>query len=160
MLIDNWTSQKGKPHIIEGLVAGKTYTLKENLAPFGYLKGSDIKFKVEESNEIIPVVMYDEAPKGKIVINKYAEKLDKVNVSNDGLIKTEFVYKKEPIKGVIFNLYADENITNPDGESSDYYKKGELVGTYETNDKGVIEINVIYLTRIKMKVLLNLQLIT
>lgn len=141
MLIDNWTSQKGKPHIIEGLVAGKTYTLKENLAPFGYLKGSDINFKVEESNEIIPVVMYDEVPKGKIVINKYAEKLDKVNVSNDGLIKTEFVYKKEPIKGVIFNLYADENITNPDGESSDYYKKGELVGTYETNDKGVIEIN-------------------
>ena len=37
-VIDNWVSEKGKAHVIKYLKVGETYTLMEELAPYGYLK--------------------------------------------------------------------------------------------------------------------------
>ena len=62
--IDSWTSVAGEPHIIEGLAIGATYTLREDIAPYGYLISSTVKFTVGDTAEIQKVVMKDEAPTG------------------------------------------------------------------------------------------------
>ena len=40
-VIDEWTSEKDKPHVIKRLVVGETYTLHEEFAPYGYLKATE-----------------------------------------------------------------------------------------------------------------------
>ena len=57
-VIDSWTSTD-KPHTMEGLTVGKEYTLKEDLAPLGYTKATEVKFKVENTNETQKIVMVD-----------------------------------------------------------------------------------------------------
>ena len=37
-VIDTWKSVKGEEHLIERLTVGETYTLREEMAPYGYLK--------------------------------------------------------------------------------------------------------------------------
>ena len=57
-IIDTWTSTD-KTHKIEGLIAGKEYTLKEEIAPNGFVKATEIKFKVENSKDIQKQTMID-----------------------------------------------------------------------------------------------------
>lgn len=57
-IIDTWTSTD-KTHKIEGLIAGKEYTLKEEIAPNGFVKATEIKFKVENSKNIQKQTMID-----------------------------------------------------------------------------------------------------
>ncbi len=57
-VIDSWTSSD-RTHKIEGLVAGKEYTLREEIAPEGFVKAKDIKFIVENTKEIQKVIMID-----------------------------------------------------------------------------------------------------
>ena len=57
--IDEWTSTE-KAHVIKGLVAGKTYTLIETLAPEGYAIAKDVTFKVKGDGSVTKVVMKDE----------------------------------------------------------------------------------------------------
>lgn len=57
-VIDTWVSSE-KTHKIEGLVVGITYTLREEIAPDGFVKATDVKFKVENKNEIQKVTMVD-----------------------------------------------------------------------------------------------------
>ncbi len=57
-LIDEWTSTD-KTHTIEGLTVGKEYTLREDLAPLGFVKSTDIKFTVENTAETQKVTMID-----------------------------------------------------------------------------------------------------
>ena len=56
--VDSWISGD-KPHIIEGLKVGETYTLTEDLAPLGYAKASSIEFKVNEDGTVTNVTMID-----------------------------------------------------------------------------------------------------
>ncbi|MBQ6945876.1 MAG: Cna B-type domain-containing protein [Ruminococcus sp.] len=59
-VIEEWVSTN-EPHIIEAkLIAGKTYTLKETIAPDGYTIANSIDFTVNEDGTVTPVVMYDE----------------------------------------------------------------------------------------------------
>ena len=59
-VIVEWTSSN-KPYMIEGILkAGETYTLHEDLAPLGYQKASDIKFKVNDDGSVTKVEMIDE----------------------------------------------------------------------------------------------------
>ena len=37
-VVDTWKSVKGEQHMIERLTVGETYTLREEMAPYGYLK--------------------------------------------------------------------------------------------------------------------------
>ena len=57
-VIDSWTSGK-KTHIIEGLTAGKTYTLTETICPDGYVKATTIEFTIDATGEIQTVTMID-----------------------------------------------------------------------------------------------------
>ncbi len=59
-VIEEWVSTS-EPHIIEAqLIAGKTYTLKETIAPDGYTIANSIDFTVNEDGTVTSVVMYDE----------------------------------------------------------------------------------------------------
>lgn len=58
--IAEWTSTD-KPYVLTGVLkVGETYTMHEDLAPIGYQKASDIKFKVENTAEVQHVEMIDE----------------------------------------------------------------------------------------------------
>ena len=57
-VVDTWTSSD-KTHKIEGLVVGKEYTLREEIAPNAYVKATDIKFKVANTKDIQKVTMID-----------------------------------------------------------------------------------------------------
>lgn len=59
-VIEDWVSTN-EPHYIEAkLIAGKTYTLKETIAPDGYTIANSIDFTVNEDGTVNTVVMYDE----------------------------------------------------------------------------------------------------
>ena len=58
--MEEWVSYE-HPHFIEAqLIAGKTYTLKETIAPDGYTIANSIDFTVNEDGTVNTVVMYDE----------------------------------------------------------------------------------------------------
>lgn len=72
-VVDTWTSDAKEAHVIKKLVVGETYTLREEFAPYGYLKATDIQFTVEDTGDVQHVEMKDEVPTGSIVINKDGE---------------------------------------------------------------------------------------
>jgi LPXTG-motif cell wall-anchored protein len=71
-LVESWTSEAGKTHLIERLPAG-SYILREETAPYGYKKAVDVAFEVTETADIQKVSMKDEYAVGKIVIEKTDE---------------------------------------------------------------------------------------
>lgn len=105
-VVDNWTSSD-KPHTIEGLVVGKEYTLKENLAPLGYSIASDIKFKVSNTNETQKVVMVDTPILSNV-------KIIKIDDNTKEIIKKDFT----------FGLYTDEECTQLISEVHSNKKEG------------------------------------
>ena len=141
-VVDTWKSVKGEEHIIERLTVGETYTLHEELAPYGYLQAQEIKFTVEDTAEIQRVEMKDDVPIGMILINKKGEFLEDVSLldSIGGWIAHLFEYITGSLKEVTFEVYALEDIKAADGESDDYYKKDELVDTIITDDTGIARL--------------------
>lgn len=81
-VVDSWTSVKDEPHLIKYLVVGETYTLREEFAPYGYLKATDVTFTVPDTAEIQPVEMKDGVPTGLLIINKKGEFLDSVSLTS------------------------------------------------------------------------------
>lgn len=65
-VVDTWTSDAKEAHVIKRLVVGETYTLREEFAPYGYLKATDIQFTVEDTGKVQHVEMKDEVPTGSI----------------------------------------------------------------------------------------------
>ena len=141
-VVDTWKSVKGEEHLIERLTAGETYTLREEMAPYGYLMAEEITFTVEDTAEIQKVEMKDDVPTGTLIINKKGEFLDKVSVldSVGGWIKHLFEYFSGSLKEVTFEVYALEDIKAADGESEDYYNKDALVATITTDETGVAKL--------------------
>ena len=141
--VDTWKSVKGEQHLIERLTVGETYTLREEMAPYGYLKAEEITFTIEDTGEIQKVEMKDDVPTGTIIINKNGEFLDKVTAldSVGGWISHLFQYVTGSLKDVTFEVYALEDVKSADGESEDYYKKDELVATITTDDTGIAKIS-------------------
>jgi len=142
-VVDTWKSVKGEQHLIERLTVGETYTLREEMAPYGYLKAEEITFTIEDTGEIQKVEMKDDVPTGTIIINKNGEFLDKVTAldSVGGWISHLFQYVTGSLKDVTFEVYALEDVKSADGESEDYYKKDELVATITTDDTGIAKIS-------------------
>lgn len=102
-IIDTWTSTKNT-HKIEGLVVGKTYKLKEEISPDGYVRATTIEFKVENTTEIQKVEMVDKMvtmSKKDIGGNEIEGAIIKV-FDKDGNIIDEWVSSKENhnIKGL------------------------------------------------------------
>ena len=141
-VIDTWKSVKGEEHLIERLTVGETYTLREEMAPYGYLKAEEITFTVEDTAEIQKVEMKDDVPTGTLIINKKGEFLEKVSAldSVGGWISHLFEYISGSLKEVTFEVYALEDIKAADGESEDYYKKDDLIATITTDETGVAKL--------------------
>lgn len=140
--VDKWTSVKGEPHVIKYLVVGETYTLREEFAPYGYLKAEDMTFTVVDTTEIQKVEMKDEVPKALLIINKKGEFLNKVSLIEQakGMIEHLFEYVTGNLKEVTFEIYAAEDILAADGVSESYYKADELVATITTDDNGIAKV--------------------
>ena len=141
-VIDTWKSVKGEEHLIERLTVGETYTLREEMAPYGYLKAEEITFTVEDTAEIQKVEMKDDVPTGTLIINKKGEFLEKVSAldSVGGWLSHLFEYISGSLKEVTFEVYALEDIKAADGESEDYYKKDDLIATITTDETGVAKL--------------------
>lgn len=101
-VVDTWKSVKGEQHMIERLTVGETYTLREEIAPYGYLKAEEVTFTIEDTGEIQKVEMKDDVPTGTIIINKNGEFLDKVTAldSVGGWISHLFQYVTGSLKDV------------------------------------------------------------
>lgn len=136
--IDTWTSVKGEPHTIKRLHAGETYVLREEFAPYGYLKAEEVEFTISDTSEVQKVEMKDDVPTGRIIINKKGEFVGEVSWNDmvAGAMESAFGYVTGSLKDVTFEVYALEDIKAADGESSDYYKKDELVATITTDALG------------------------
>lgn len=146
-IVETWTSKAGEAHIIKRLVAGKTYILREEIAPYGYLKAADVSFTVEDTKEVQSVVLKDEVPTGRIIINKDGEFLTDTNLVTDQWFSFIFDYFKKSLAGVTFEVYAAEDIVSADSLDTVYFEKDELVDTIMTNDKGIAIIEDLPLGR-------------
>ena len=142
-VVDTWKSVKGEQHLIDRLTVGETYILREEMAPYGYLKAEEITFTIEDTGEIQKVEMKDDVPTGTIIINKQGEFLDKVTAldSVGGWISHLFQYVTGSLKDVTFEVFALEDVKSADGEGEDYYKKDELVATITTDDTGIAKVS-------------------
>jgi hypothetical protein len=88
-----------------------------------YLNSNGLSFKVDgftPRNNTIN--FYDEPLESRIIINKTGDDLS--SFEND-----EFIYIKKPLTGVIYQVYAEEDIKKDDVI---YYKKGDLVDEVTT----------------------------
>ena len=151
--IESWTSVAGEPHLIEGLAIGATYTLREDIAPYGYLISNTVKFTVGDTAEIQKVIMKDEVPTGKIIINKSGEFLSDVSVLDTatGWIGNTFSFITGGLKDVTFGVYAYDDIKQADGVSPDYYAAGTQIGTITTDNTGVAIMENLPLGRYMVK---------
>ena len=140
-VIDRWTSVADEAHVIKRLVAEETYTLREEFAPYGYLKAEEIQFTVEDSADIQSVVMKDEVPTGAIIINKDGEFVTDTTLMKGHWYDFIFNYFKDSLAGVEFEVYAAEDIVSPDGLDTIYYEADELVATIVTDEKGYASID-------------------
>lgn len=139
-VVETWTSTAEEAHVIQRLVVGETYTLREEFAPYGYLKATDVAFTVEDTEEIQSVEMKDEVPTGTIIINKDGEFITDATLVKGHWYDFIFNYFKKSLAGVTFEVYAKEDIVSPDGLDTVYYAKDELVATIVTDEKGIASI--------------------
>ena len=141
-VVDSWTSVKGEEHLIERLTVGETYILREELAPYGYLKAEEITFTVEDTAELQKVEMKDDVPTGTLIINKKGEFLEDVTLLDviGGWISHLFEYVTGALEDVTFEVYALEDIKAADGVSEDYYQKDELVAEITTDGSGIAKL--------------------
>ena len=141
-VVDQWTSVKDQPHVIKRLTVGEEYTLREEMAPYGYLKATDVKFTLKDRAEIQKVEMKDEVPTGLLIINKNGEFLDKVTLLDQvkGTVEHLFEYVTGSLSDVTFDVFAAEDIKAADGVSEDYFKADEKVGTITTDSNGIAQM--------------------
>lgn len=139
--IDKWTSVKGEAHVVKYLEVGQTYMLREEFAPYGYLKAEDVTFTVEDTKEVQKVQMQDEVPTALLIVNKKGEFLDKVTLLDraKGTVEHLFEYVTGNLTEVTFEVYAAEDVKAADGVSEDYYKADDLVATITTDENGIAQ---------------------
>jgi len=133
-IIDTWTSTE-KTHKIEGLTIGKEYTLKEEIAPDGYVVATSIKFTIKDTNEIQKVNMIDKIVEmskvdiaGDEIEGATIQVLDK-----DNKVVDEWVSGKEPHK--IKNLVEGETYTLHEEIVADSHVKATDIEFKVTTDK-------------------------
>ena len=118
-VIDEWTSTE-KTHKIEGLKVGNEYTLKEEIAPEGYVISNEVKFTIKDTNEIQKVNMKDKiVSMSKVDIGGEEIEGAKIQVfDKDNKLVDEWTSTKEEhrIKNLIENeTYRLHEEVAPDG---------------------------------------------
>ncbi|WP_302822699.1 SpaA isopeptide-forming pilin-related protein [Eubacterium callanderi] len=106
----------------------------------------EIDGKTEYSSTIS---VYDQPAKGRIEVTKTGDQLDgtKTTPSKYGNV-TEFIFNEKALKGTVFEVYADEDITTPDGTVR--LHKGDLADTLTTGDNGKAITKDLYLGKYKV----------
>ena len=116
--VEKWTSVKGKAHVIKKTPCwGKTYTLREEFAPYGYLQAEEVKFTVSDTADV-PKSRNEGCCSGWTNHHQ----LKKVNLSRKlpGKIcwqaawTQQFGYVTGSLKDVTFEIYAAEDIKAAD----------------------------------------------
>lgn len=133
-VIDTWTSTD-KTHKIEGLTIGKEYTLKEEIAPEGYVIATSIKFTIDDTNEIQKVNMKDKIvsmSKTDIGGNEVEGAAIQI-IDKDGNIIDEWISMKEEHK--IKNLVENETYTLHEETAPNGFVKATDVTFKVTDEK-------------------------
>ena len=92
-VIEEWISTE-EAHLIKGLTVGKEYTLKETIAPFGYmLSEKEIKFTVANTTETQKVEMTNDYTKVEIL------KVDET--TGKALAGADFILTSEKTKNIV-----------------------------------------------------------
>lgn len=116
-VVDNWVSTE-KVHTIEGLIVGKTYTLREEIAPDGFVRATDVKFKVENTNEVQKVEMID-----KVV------EVSKVNIAGEELEGATLIVTNTKTKQIVDKWLSEKEPHKVNGlvEGQTYLLHEEIV---------------------------------
>lgn len=141
-VIDSWVSTE-KTHKIEGLVVGKEYTLKEEIAPNGFVVATEIKFRVENTTEIQKVTMIDKVvtmTKQDIGGNEVEGAELKV-IDEDNNVVDEWTSTKEPHK--INNLVEGKTYTLIEQYAPDGFVISNEIKFTVTTDKETQEVKMI-----------------
>ncbi len=162
-----YTNSEGYLITPEALPYGKGYSAVEVQAPYGYvLDSTPIYFDITAENTteengvtIVKAEKKNTPQKGTITVEKTGEIFSNVTAigggyidenGNDVALPTIYQpeYSASGLAGAVFEIYADEDITTPDGTVR--AKKGELVATLKTNSKGTATSKLLYLGKYRV----------
>lgn len=162
-----YTNSEGYLITPETLPYGKGYSVVEVQAPYGYtLDSTPVYFDITAENTtdengvtIVKAEKKNTPQKGTITIEKTGEIFSNVTAvgggytdenGNDVALSTIYQpeYSVSGLSGAVFEIYADENITTPDGTVR--AKKDELVATLKTNTKGTATSKQLYLGKYRV----------
>lgn len=140
-------------HMIEGLIAGEEYVLRETKTPNGYATSKEQTFKAEENNDT-SLTMIDEdiivqISKQDITSKKEIEGAKLKVVDKDGNIIDEWTSKKEA--HMIKNLNVGESYTLIEETAPQGYKIAESI-EFKIEDTGAIQHVVMYDEHLPVKV--------
>lgn len=157
-----YTNSDGYLITPETLPYGKGYSVVEVQAPYGYiLDSTPVYFDITAENTteengvtIVKTEKKNTPQKGTITVEKTGEIFSNVTAvgggytdenGNDVTLPTIYQpeYSVSGLAGAVFEIYADEDITTPDGTVR--AKKDELVATLKTNTKGTATSKQLYL---------------
>jgi LPXTG-motif cell wall-anchored protein len=151
-----YTNEEGYLITPETLPYGKGYSVVEVQAPYGYvLDSTPIYFDVTEENTseengitIVKTEKKNTPQKGTITVEKTGEIFSNVT----SIITEPIIYQPEysvsGLAGAVFEIYADEKITTPDGTVR--YTKDTLVDTITTDENGTATSKEIYLGKYRV----------
>ena len=161
------TNSEGYLITPESLPYGKGYSVIEVQAPYGYLLDSTpVYFDITAENTseengvtIVKTEKKNTPQKGTITVEKTGEIFSNVTAvgggytdenGNDVVLPTIYQpeYSVSGLSGAVFEIYADEDITTPDGTVR--AKKDELVATLKTNTKGTATSKQLYLGKYRV----------
>lgn len=134
-IIDSWTSTKDT-HKIEGLEVGRTYIFREELAPLNYVKSTDIKFTIENKNDIQRIVMIDKLvaiKKTDLITGNEVEGAELIVTDKDGNVIDEWISGKE--EHYVVGLVEGETYTLTEKTSPYGYEIAESITFRVTDDK-------------------------
>lgn len=135
---------------------GKGYSVVEVQAPYGYiLDSTPVYFDITAENTteengvtIVKAEKKNTPQKGTITVEKTGEIFSNVTLSGEEVIIYQPEYSVSSLSGAVFEIYADEDITTPDGTVR--AKKDELVATLKTNTKGTAISKQLYLGKYRV----------
>lgn len=162
-----YTNSDGYLITPETLPYGKGYSVVEVQAPYGYvLDSTPIYFDITAENTseengvtIVKTEKKNTPQKGTITVEKTGEIFSNVTAvgggytdenGNDVALPTIYQpeYSVSSLSGAVFEIYADENITTPDGTVR--ATKDELVATLKTNSKGTATSKQLYIGKYRV----------
>lgn len=151
-----YTDEEGCLITPETLPYGKGYFIVEVQAPYGYiLDSTPVYFDITAENTseengitIVKTEKKNTPQKGTITVEKTGEIFSNVTSSGEEIVIYQPEYSVSGLANSVFEIYADEDITTPDGTVR--VKKDTLVATLKTNEKGTATSNELYLGKYRV----------